>query len=90
VQGSHILTCDDVGVLIDLETGSVLKHGEPAEVETRYTFMRRAFEIGGFPKEANDLVFFKGRFALEDLNNMLHTCGFAGRFYRHNLMGGAA
>jgi hypothetical protein len=87
LQGQRVLTCEEVGVLIDLETGSVLKHGDPSEVESRFNFTRRAFQVGGFVKEANDLVFIQGRFDTEDLNSMVGICGFAGRFYRENFAG---
>lgn len=85
LQGKRILTCDEVGVLLDLGTDSMLKHGQPEEVESRYHVMRRFFQAGGFEKEANDLVFMKGKFEVEDLNNMVGICGFAGRFYREKI-----
>jgi hypothetical protein len=85
LQGKRILTCDEVGVLLDQDTGSVLKHGQPEEVESHFHILHRAFQAGGFEKEANDLVFMKGRFETEDLNSMVGICGFAGQFYRRKV-----
>ncbi|WP_126223630.1 hypothetical protein [Burkholderia ambifaria] len=85
LDGECLMKCDEVGLLIDLYTGGVLKHGTPAPVEARFHILHESFLANGYTREAEDLVFIKGKFALEDLNKMLSICDYAGRFYRKHV-----
>jgi hypothetical protein len=84
-DGERIVHSAKVAVVIDLETGSVVKHGTPDRVEARFNEMRAAFLARGFTQEANDLVYVAGKFDLEELNKMVGICGYAGRFYREKI-----
>lgn len=89
LDGERLMQCEEVGLLIDLYTGGLLKHGTPAPVEARFHIMHASFLANGYTREAEDLVFIKGKFALEDLNKMLSICDYAGRFYRTHVASGA-
>jgi len=88
-RGERLLVTNEVSVLIDLDTGSHLKHGIPAIVEERYRSLRKALQDGGLEKEAQDLVVITGKFELEDLNKMVSICGYAGLFYRNAMVAAA-
>ncbi|RQR65300.1 hypothetical protein DIE18_02110 [Burkholderia sp. Bp9125] len=85
LDGECLMKSEEVGVLVDLGTNGRLMHGTPEPVEARYRLMRESFLAMGYTKEADELVFFRGKFALEDLNKMLSICDYAGRFYRKHV-----
>lgn len=85
LKGERVVHSPEVAVVIDLNTGSALKHGEPEQVQTYFNVARNAFKEGGFIQEANDLVFVTGKIDLEELNKMVGICGYAGCFYREKI-----
>ncbi|MEX3984220.1 hypothetical protein AB4Y45_35275 [Paraburkholderia sp. EG287A] len=84
-RGVRVVHSTEVGIVIDLHTGSALKHGAPDLVQTYFDVARKSFMDGGYIQEANDLVFVTGQFDLEELNKMVGISGYAGIFYRSNL-----
>lgn len=83
-KGERVVHSPEIGVVIDLNTGSALKHGAPEQVQTYFNVARGAFKEGGYIQEANDLVFVAGKIDLEELNKMIGICGYAGTYYRRN------
>ena len=84
LDGKRVVHSQEIGVVIDLNTGSALKHGEPELVQAYFNVARKAYMDGGFAQEANDLVFVTGKIDLDELNKMVGICGYAGIFYRKN------
>lgn len=73
---------EEVAVLIDRSNGVLLKHGDPEVVTAAQTKQRNAYLAHGLAAEADDLICFIGKFAIEDLNKMVAICDYAGRFFQ--------
>lgn len=75
----------EVALLIDVEAGSLLKHGHPELVQAhfeRYQSQFRSLNLKVGDQIADDLVCITGAFDVEELNKCLAITGYAGTFYR--------
>lgn len=83
---------DEVALAIDIDSGTLHKHGKPESVRkwVFHTKQKLGEGIFGLPPEEravrhemiSALVVLQGRFELEDLNKCLAISGYAGRLYQ--------
>lgn len=81
-QKKIVLMCDEVAICFDKESGTLHKHGIPANVEQWYVNARKKFIDGGFPEMAEDLIMIQGAFPVEELNKCLSTTGYISKFWK--------
>lgn len=75
----------EVAILFDVQTSTVLKHGQPGSVQFDADVMRRRLAEDGFRKFADDLVVIVGAFDLEELNKVMSCTNYIGTFYKNML-----
>lgn len=73
---------DQLGLAIQLDTGSLVKHGDPETVAAWATKERTKLRAAGLNEWADALVVVSGRFPLEEVNKCLSNTTYAGDFYR--------
>lgn len=76
-----------VGLAIDIESGTLHKHGNPDRVQEWVTDAQAKFNNAGFPDMANTLVCLVGPFPVEELNKCLTITGYAGVLYQKVIHG---
>lgn len=79
----------DVAMLVDIETGTMTKHGDPRLVKAHWIYALEKISQGGadaLPLTGLALVEWKaGGVSAEDLTRCLTTSGFAGKLVRQYL-----
>ncbi len=75
-----------VAILFDIETGTLLKHGDPDRVEAYVKKSRAAAQEGGFPSlTLGWTCLVSDRFSVDDLNKCLTHSSYVGVFYKRLL-----
>lgn len=80
----------EVGLVFDVESGTLHKHGDPALLQAWFDQTRKKLTDVDDPmlkamtsQMANDLVFIQGAFDLDELNKCLSITGYVRRFYEN-------
>lgn len=71
----------EVAVCFDKESGVMHKHGKPEYVSNWYNKSRQKLMGAGFPGMAAELTVVSGPIPVEELNKMISTSGYCGRYF---------
>lgn len=66
----HLMT-DEVAIAFDRDSGTLLKHGSPKQVDAWVSKNQAAYRASGFEEQANAMVVISGAFPVEELNACL-------------------
>lgn len=73
---------DEIGLAIQLDAGTLVKHGDPETVAAWATKERSTLRAAGLNEWADELVVVSGRFPLEEVNKCLSNTTYPGVFFR--------
>lgn len=79
--GKRLFATDEVAFLFDERCSTLLKHGSPAVVRAFADQIRARYAAAGIPELTKDNVLLQGKFAIDDLNNVVRICDFIGVLY---------
>lgn len=82
LDGEKIFVSDEISVVMDLETGCMLRHGLPQEVQSYFLKATKAYRAAGFGHIADSLVCLTGAFDARELNQLVQLPASANRFYK--------
>jgi hypothetical protein len=71
---------EEIAIIIDLEMGIMLRHGNPELVENNYKAMKHKYRFNGMDDIADKLILITGRFPIEELNKIISISGYARLF----------
>ena len=77
---------EEVAILYDeIEPGKtvLLKHGRPDIVTSYFDEMRSIYKNNGLSDLASQIKLLIGRIPIEELNKMINTCDYIGRFLKN-------
>jgi hypothetical protein len=80
--GQRLFETDEVAILFDRTSSTLLKHGPPERVAAEATMMRQAYLAIGAVGMAADCTVIQGRFSLEELNQAVQSIDYVGQLYR--------
>lgn len=73
---------EEVSVCFDKESGVLHKHGALDSVTAWFNKSRQKLSDAGFQDMANELTVVTGPIPLEELNRMISTSGYCGRYFK--------
>jgi hypothetical protein len=91
-DGEYVLCFDDdrivmgktVAIAFDREDGSLMKHGSVDLIKQWAEGTRKRYCAAGLTEIAEALTVIEGPFPLEELNKMISSTDYVGRFYQQN------
>jgi hypothetical protein len=83
-DNERIVMGKTVAIAFDREDGSLIKHGNADLINQWVEGTRKRYCAAGLPEIAEVLTIIEGPFPLEELNKIISSTDYVGRFYRQN------
>ena len=81
LKGEDLFETNEVSFMFDKKLSVLLRHGNSVLVRKIYQQTMDIYRSNGLNDIADDIIIVSGKFDLKEVNNVIGTCDYIGRFY---------